>query len=189
MCPENKGPSKLDFYLPFSNCSSLFQSSHPVFHTHWQPLALTRVLQLLITTPLTHNANPSDEFWALCDHPCIAAAAVLLHNWPICRGDHGFPLKWFSYKSHLLLITPDKWLPAVQGSYFQLLVGIGKYTFLPVNMLTNISSMGHWFKHGLLFPAAPVPATAPLLAAPSHILPATTLLSQLWLPAAHYSKH
>lgn len=85
------------FHLSFSDCSSLFQSSLPAFHPRWQSLALTRVLDSLITILLIHSGNHSDEFWAPHDH-CSIAAAVVLHNWPGCRGDHGFPLKWFSYK-------------------------------------------------------------------------------------------
>lgn len=70
----------------------------------------------------------------------------------------------FPIKPWLLLITPDQYLPALQGSYFLFLAGIGKYTFLPVDMPTNISRVGHWLKH------------CPPCWQPPQTLPVTTLL-------------
>lgn len=56
---------------------------------------------------LVHNAEHSEEFWALHNHSRVPAAAVF-QNWPASIGTVLSLSNYFPIKSWLLLITPGQ---------------------------------------------------------------------------------
>lgn len=148
----------LQLVLELSPCISLLLSA----------LGFDKSLMFVI-----HNADHSEEFWALHNHSSVPAA-VGLHNWPASYRVHVFPLKWFSHK--VMALANPSWLRTSSTPRFLLPI-------LSKNWKIHISACWHANKHLKAVDSN----IFPLVAAPSDISCNHTALNQL--PATLPSKH